>query len=156
MKRYNFRMALLSCMFVAAAGTGLVDQAAAPKVQQMSENEESAFYDDLQTGIKKSQDQYTKLKGAINPEKATDEEKKALMNAATALEVKYTLYKNFYNTPSVQSPVVRKQLEDLFQKNFITLEDLTKLKKTVSAERTKMGLPANPAAPAPAGTPESK
>lgn len=145
MNKYKFKTALLSIVFIVGAGTNMVEQ---PKAKmELTEQEEDRFYNDLQTGIKKSLDQYTKLKSSIKTSNATEEERKTLINAATVLEVKYTLYKNFYNAPSIKSPAVRKELESLFQKNFITLEDLTHLKKTVATERERLGLPTKPAEP---------
>lgn len=144
MKKYRLETTLLSFVFIIGAANVAQPPVLSPQGintnSSLSDEDETQFYQNLQDGIKKTQDQYNKLKANVDSKKgnATDKERQALMNSATALEVKYTLYKNFYNTPSVKnSPQVRSDLQKVFNKDFVTLEDLTQLKKTVTAEKEK-------------------
>lgn len=70
-------------------------------------------------------------------------------NAYTMLNVKKTLYANFIGTPSLESPLVRAKLLQIFQKDLITPNDLSELQTLVQQERPKYVTPSTPT-PAPA------
>lgn len=58
-------------------------------------------------------------------------------NAYTMLNVKKTLYANFVGTASIQSPIVRAKLLQIFQKDIVSPGDLSELQALVTQERPK-------------------
>lgn len=147
MKKYKLETALLAFIFIIGA-TNVVQSQTAAQPTEMSSDQKEQFNQVLLHGIQKTQDVYIKLyrTAANNPMHISEKERQNLMNTATALEVKYTLYKNFYNTPSIQNPKIRSYLEKLFQQDFISLDDLTKLKSMVAEEKAKKNGEAVPTA----------
>lgn len=129
------RVGLLGILLLSGTPVGV--EAKAPT---LTTQEEEKFYKELRTEIEKSVKEFNRQKEQIasGRYKATEKDKESLANIATASEVKLTLFKNFYNTPSIQSQKVRSLLLKLFKKNFITMDDLTELKKLVASEKKRM------------------
>lgn len=128
--------ALIFSLFIVCCWMPLVADVSYPK---MTEDQKGQFYDELRQGIEKSLKQFNQVKEKITKGNLNLNKQMELTNAATAVEVKYTLYKNFYNTSSIQSPKIRIMLKRLFNKDFITMEDLKELKQLVAEEKVKMG-----------------
>lgn len=58
-------------------------------------------------------------------------------NAYIMLNVKKTLYANFVDTPSIQSPLIQAKLLQIFKKSLVTPADLAELDVLVKQERPK-------------------
>ncbi|GAB4233947.1 MAG: hypothetical protein Tsb0021_13110 [Chlamydiales bacterium] len=55
-----------------------------------------------------------------------------------ALQTKQILVRNFWDAPSIQSPVVREKVLETLRKRFINHEDLFQLENVVQSEKAKM------------------
>lgn len=133
--RKLFAMLLLATSPMYAADT-LTQEAQSTDLQN--------FYAQLQTEIQKQNELVQKLGASVsrNDVVSTDANVVRFENANAMLGVKKTLYANFYNTPSVNSPLVRQKLLQLFQKELITTGDLAELQAIVDQERPKYVQPA--------------
>jgi hypothetical protein len=107
--------------------------------QQLQEWDAQNFLNQLQGQIQKQQQLVSDLqkqvarKDVIYPASINNQ----FENAYTMLNVKKTLYANFANTPSIQSPLVQAKLLQIFQKDLITPADLAELESLVQQERPK-------------------
>lgn len=112
-------------------------QPAAPT--QANQGELESFYNQLQTELQRQNDLVQKLAASVARRDvvSTDANVIQFENANAMLAVKKTLYANFYNTPSVNSPIVRQKLLALFKKDLITTGDLSELQAIVDQERPK-------------------
>jgi len=106
---------------------------------QTNQSDLDAFYGQLQVEIQKQNDLVQKLAASVERKDvvSTDANVIRFENANAMLGVKKTLYANFYNTPSVNSPLVRQKLLSIFKKELITTGDLAELQAIVDQERPK-------------------
>lgn len=130
-KLFVFMMLASSPMF--AADTTL------QPTQQTNQADLDSFYSELQSEIQKQNDLVQKLAASVERKDvvSTDANVIRFENANAMLGVKKTLYANFYNTPSVNSPLVRQKLLSIFKKELITAGDLAELQGIVDQERPK-------------------
>lgn len=132
---------LKNLMFALSLVTTPILMAEAPATTEQTDV--SSFLDTLKSEIKKQQDLVTKAKEQIE---RTDIVPPAAIlnqfeNAYIMLNVKQTLYANFAGTPSIQSPLVREKLLQIFKKDIITPGDLSELEALVKQERPKYVTP---------------
>lgn len=106
---------------------------------QANQSDLDSFYSELQVEIQKQNDLVQRLAASIERKDvvSTDANIIRFENANAMLGVKKTLYANFYNTPSVNSPLVRQKLLSIFKKELITTGDLAELQALVDQERPK-------------------
>jgi|GEM_PF-3416425 len=98
-----------------------------------TEQDEQAFYEKLQDQLTLAEarvHEFLKRKGQ-NQTVLTHQNQIAIEHARQALTVKHMLYSNFFNTPSIESPEVRKNLLEIFQSDEITIDDLQNLQNAV-------------------------
>ncbi|MCB1114507.1 MAG: hypothetical protein KDK62_07115 [Chlamydiia bacterium] len=112
---------------------------AAPETTTTESRELKTFYNKLEEQIEIQQKRVEDIKSQIEsreiiPPAAILAE---FENAYIMLNIKRTLYGNFYGTPSVQSPAVREALLAIFEKTIITQGDLAQLEALVRQERPK-------------------
>ncbi len=131
-------LALSACL-----GSLLALDGAPAATQSAAAFDEQQFYSQLQGEIKKTSDRLAELEKKVTAEnKNFDGELKDEFNAkVNTLGAKQVLYKNFENTPSITSAVVRASLLKTFQKEVINDKDLEELQQVVNEEKAK-GLPA--------------
>lgn len=112
---------------------------AAATVDPIAQMEMDQYLSQLQGEIQKQTDKVNNLKALVERTDTVVNAAKVFEfeNAYTMLNVKKTLYANFVNTPSLQSPLVRAKLLQLFQKDLITAGDLAELEALVKQERPK-------------------
>jgi hypothetical protein len=125
--------------------------------QQENDKDIAAFMQTLQGEIQKQAQFVQTLQNQINRKDVIQDSSIVFRygNAVEMLTVKKTLYANFVNTPSIQSPLVRQKLLSIFQKELITAGDLAELQALVNQERPKYlpvpaptpTVPTTPAAP---------
>ena len=98
-----------------------------------TEEDEQDFYEQLQDELQDSQKRLHDMvmEKAKNRSVFTHGRQVMLDSARNAMETKHTLYSNFYGTPSIQSPEVRKRLLDIFQSDEVTTDDLQDLQTVV-------------------------
>lgn len=98
-----------------------------------------SFYQTLQAEIQKQAQFVNSLanQAASKSTITSDAMVARFENANAMLNVKKTLYANFYNTPSINSPLVRQKLVQLFKQEMITAADLSQLQAIVDQERPK-------------------
>ena len=82
------------------------------------------------------------LKGAQdNTQLFTDSQRMQIERAITILDVKKTLYANFYGTETIQkSQAVRDALLQIMSKSDITVADLASLKELVVKEKARLNI----------------
>lgn len=135
MKKLYLTALLLASPLMAADST-------APNSTQLppaNQADLDSFYQTLQSEIQKQAQFVQSLAKGVesNKQVSTDASVIRFENANAMLNVKKTLYANFYNTPSVNSPLVRQKLVQLFQQEMITPADLSELQAIVNQERPK-------------------
>lgn len=125
-------------LLLASSSSFAADTTLQPQTQT-SQADLDAFYGQLQTEIQKQNDLVQKLAASVERKDvvSTDANVIRFENANAMLGVKKTLYANFYNTPSVNSPLVRQKLLSIFKKELITTGDLAELQAIVDQERPK-------------------
>jgi len=98
-----------------------------------TEEAEIDFYEQLQDELAASENQVHALvmEKANNRTIFTHQRQIMLESAKSAMQTKYTLYSNFYQTPSIQSPQVRRILLNIFQSDEVTTDDLQNLQSAV-------------------------
>lgn len=92
----------------------------------MTEREATMFYRELQSQLVEDENQIIE-----HLRKPRIFEQSKLQVRTDVLKTKQILYKNFYNTESVQSPLVRRKLVEIFKKEIIEAHDLTELQALV-------------------------
>lgn len=118
---------LLLFLITALSGSTFTDQ------------DELAFYEQLQVQLKASETKLHKLvaQKASNNTTIAHHQRLLVDAARCAFETKHMLYSNFYDTPSIQSPEVRKKLLNIFKANEVTTDDLQDLQTAVFQWRQK-------------------
>jgi hypothetical protein len=107
----------------------------------LSEEQEKSYYTQLEKEIDASETRLLDAFKNINNPDSIDSSARAKVQAlSAALEVKHTLFNNFYQTDSLKSPAVRDALLKLFEKQTITPEDILQFKVLVDAEKEKIRL----------------
>lgn len=147
------RYLLLSAFLAVASLTAV--PGGGPAYQQDNSQDLQNFYSQLQSEIQKQTQLVNDLAKTIERRDVVTPDANVFRfeNANTMLGVKKTLYANFYNTPSVQSPLVRQALLAMFKKEMITASDLAQLQAIVEQERPKyVNQPAAQPAAVPAAT----
>lgn len=99
----------------------------------MSESEASVFYKRLQSEMIKDENRLVELVKKPNLFVQTK-----IQIQMDTLKTKQILYKNFYDTPSVHNPDVRRKLEQIFKKEVIAERDLAELQSIVQKIKEEM------------------
>src|SRR5262245_56610826 len=128
-------------LLVLAASQTLCAAGAADEVYPpLGDTEKKQFYEKLEAEIAKSRQEFTRLtkpmKGVSSPDLKAFRARSEFVSAQ--LMTKEILFKNFYETPSIQSPLVRNELLHLFSNGEITQAELSQLKTLVASEKLKM------------------
>lgn len=109
----------------------------------ISEQALDSYYNSLNKQIQMQEERVNKLldrmkKGVQIPSQIQRVE---IEHAIVMLDVKRTLYANFYNTESLkQSRAVRNMLSRLMSQNEITVSDLSALQNLVKQEKQRLGI----------------
>lgn len=133
--------ALAATTILTAADSNFPSTQTPPNTQNppASQADLDSFYQTLQSEIQKQAQFVNSLANGIKStsQVSTDASVVRFENANAMLNVKKTLYSNFFNSPSVNSPLVRQKLVQLFKQEMITPADLSLLQAIVDQERPK-------------------
>ncbi len=137
-------MRLFSLMFVAllVTSSGLY-AGGGEEFPEATPQEMEQYYKDLRGQIIISQQHVSALMQEFGANRSTISIQMPLeiQLALSTLDAKKILYANFVGKDSLKrSPIIRKQLMDIFKLKNVTENDLASLQAVVSVEKQKMGL----------------
>lgn len=137
MNRYIFFLCAALLCFASFEGTAQAAEAA------LNETELNSYYSALRQQVQKQDKLVQGMKQSLRDRKTifSQAQRAQMEHAIVMLDVKRTLYANFYGTESVkQSPAVRKMLLQVLSQSDISTADLAALQNLVRQEKQRLKL----------------
>ena len=133
----KYIFSVLMIVFVTAS---TVFAASSSSYSTLTDGQKKQFYERLESEIAKTNAEFIKLTEQISKVDPIEYPslRIKLEKVSAQLMTKQTLFENFYETPSIQSPLIRDELIGIFSKNEITPFDLSRLQNLVAREKPKV------------------
>lgn len=115
----------------------------AEDAKEMTDSEVDAYYSSLKQQVDKQNKLVEDMLQSVKERKTifSQAQRAEMENAIVDLDVKRTLYSNFYNKESVKkSPVIREKLLQVMSQRNITEADLASLQSVVQQEKNRYNI----------------
>lgn len=139
MDRY---LSLICAVLLSLFSFGLNAETAA-EAKELSESELSSYYASIKQQVDKQNQLVEDMMQSLRERKTifSQAQRAQMEQAIVMLDVKRTLYSNFYGTESIKkSPLVREKLLQVLSKSDITKSDLASLQALVQEEKNRYNI----------------
>lgn len=135
-------LSLICAVLLSLFSFGLNAETAA-ETKELSESELSSYYASIKQQVDKQNQLVEDMMQSLRERKTifSQAQRVQMEQAIVMLDVKRTLYSNFYGTESIKkSPLVREKLLQVLSKSDITKSDLASLQALVQEEKNRYNI----------------